>query len=52
MLLWALFDVIFEKRLLEAKFINRQTGAHEEANIWFIVQVALHHNDMHSSLFI
>lgn len=38
MLLWALFDVIIEKRLFDAKFINRTTGEHESANIWFIVQ--------------
>jgi len=38
MLLWALFDVIFEKRLLDAQFINRDTGKAEPANFWFIVQ--------------
>jgi hypothetical protein len=48
MLLWALFDVIFEKRLLDAQFINRTTGKPEPANIWFIIQVLsppFHHID-------
>jgi len=38
MLLWALFDIIFEKRLFEAHFINRETGKPEPANFWFIIQ--------------